>query len=755
MASIKIRIGVVADPNIRNAYRPLEEASRRAAAAVARDRARGQRSTEQALRGEERAAVTAARAQERAAAQVARAKERAALMQQRAEEKAAKASIREAERSAREVERIAERTARRRTQIEARESRERTRTQREAARAAERAEGERQQRSDRFKEKVRNPIREGAGMAKRAAEAAGVDFGVGSAITRSINTRAALRDAVNSNAIARGTPATEADMASATARVHEVGKSRSVGYGDLAEGVKRFTAISGDMKTAMGVLEEAAIVAQATGARADDIMAAAGSLAKEIPGDGPQKVEALGKQLRVLAAQGGRGSIELADLARVLGRAASGAGKFAGTAEDSLSSIGAAIQFSGSRAGGRSTPEEAATSAKALIATLTQESTIKNLAAHGVNPFADEGRTKLRSLDAITTDIIKASGGDLSKVSSMIRNQEAQAPLNHLLSVYNDAGGGDAGVQAVSDAWKTQKGSPDRAFFLKQADETKKDAGPVAANNALEELGETIRGKLLPAITALVPKLQQAVDFISKLVNFAGESPKTAIAVGIGAMFAKASVEAAFTAGIRSVFDRVSGAAAVPGAVPGAAPGGGGAKAGLGPGAVPAVAAAGAGGFMLGKALSDHFNDSSERTNAGNLTDSLETGNLLSLANGGSTDPKVLAAMKAKKARTQRRLEAVDTRFDAGNLVSDFVGGATFGMFGSSTDRRMQVGRDAQQSDKLKEDNAKLEAAIARMATRMGSVADALTGGVLQVNVVNQPQVGRDGPPSGVVWPWE
>lgn len=520
MPSIKIRVGASLDANALSVYQPLERASARA-------RTRVKANFDQAAADQAKAAAKGAAASEKAAAQAAKATERetkkAADAAAREAKRGADAEIREAKRATDGAEREADRLAKYKLSVQVRSaamaSREMERQDRISAREREKAE----------KSFLGGPggrigigRRAALGVSRGAAvlygyggaamsagaRALGIDTDVSGMAQTGFANQDLAQQVINAAPSTTGMSAFGREQAAQglEAQAQQVGNKTATNTGDVLEGLRHYTALTGDLETGRAMLTEMAVLAKATGSSMEDMSTSSAEVANHL-GDVPDKAGSTMAVMRAIAGQGKLGAVEIRDMARQMAKMASQAPKFEGETTSVIATLGAMAQEAKLR-GGAASAGQAATSVMRFASGLSVPTTVKHWASFGLNPFTDASHTKLRSPEEIVLEALKATGGDQVKLGKLFPSQQGIRAVTGFASIYSESGGGQKGLDAVDAEFKrlshaamTQE-EVTRAFNA-QMDTAKSRV--TTFNNEMQQMVEQLDGSLLPAFEALAP----------------------------------------------------------------------------------------------------------------------------------------------------------------------------------------------------------------------------------------------------------
>lgn len=386
------------------------------------------------------------------------------------------------------------------------------------------------------------------GAAGEALRGAGLDTSIGGLVGRVVGTETSAIRSTTAGMMGKGKTATAADVAATQAAIKSAGDSTSMSYGAMGGALEAFTAKSSDLEGGKRILTELGQVASATGSDLAELAAGAGAVSQNMTGYGDsaeeaaRKAEDLMKIVRLLAKQGSMGSVEIKDLATYMPRLAANANKFTGSYETNVGQLGAIAQMS--MKGGRSTAAEATNSAAAFARDLSKPAQLKRFEEAGINVWADEGKTKLRSSSDIISAVYANTGGDQSKISALLRNEMSRSAVNAFSGTYSEAGGGDAGLKAIKKAFETFTTTISASKVKESADLYKNSkAGRVAdAQNRAESMMGDALLRVVPALERMAPLASMAADGLAKLGDVAASNPGATIGTAIAASVGKAAL---------------------------------------------------------------------------------------------------------------------------------------------------------------------------------------------------------------------
>lgn len=472
----------------------------------------------------------------------------------------------------------------------------------------------------RHREAMRNAARESATRARMVSRtAASVGRGAVGAVGRGVSNVAgiagttlaigggfAVAGAVQSQ---MGATAAASNLANQAGRpelkgrlLEQLQSQKGVTAEEAAGGASAFQALSGDIEATQRALPMLSQLALASGSNIEDLGAAAGSAFAQIRRDVSDPIEQmkrLADVMRLVAAQGQEGAIEIRDLGREMPRLAGVASKFVGDKDKNLGGMAAFAQIAVER-GGAANAAQAVSGVEAMVRQLGARGT--DLEKLGVKVFQKDSQGRRTGLLDPTDTVIsalRATGGDIPKLQKIF-GEEGMRGIEGLRSTFVQAGGGEEGEAAI------------RALFqrfgktMTEGDVEKRAASRLSdpdlqfkeqVKNFNREVGSrllpVVTSKLLPAMEKLAPHVATVADKLAEFASWFADNPVKGIGALIGASVAKDIAMAGVGKMASGAIERLvkslmpkapgTGGAGVP--VPGAGVGGGAAPIGT-----PAVA---------------------------------------------------------------------------------------------------------------------------------------------------------------------
>jgi hypothetical protein len=304
-----------------------------------------------------------------------------------------------------------------------------------------------------------------------------------------------------------------------------LGEARGVGNAtgtdatEVLQGLQAFVGKTGDLETGRNTMKDLAILSKATGSSLEDMSNAAAEVTNNLAGV-EDKAGVTKSIMQAIAGQGKLGAIEMKDMAAQMAKLASASSAFKGGAAANVATMGVLAQEAKLR-GGAASATQATTSVMRFASDLTKPTTLKNWRKHGLTPFTDKSETELSDPMSIIKSALENSSGaagkaahggkaNLEKLAQFFPNQMSMRAVKGFASVYNEAGGGTAGLKAVDEEFGRLKSAQlsneevNRSFaeVMKLS-----ESNMTTFNNHLTEAAESLSGAVLPAFQAIEPTL--------------------------------------------------------------------------------------------------------------------------------------------------------------------------------------------------------------------------------------------------------
>lgn len=564
MGDVRIKVGAAIDPSFAAVFGQVEGIAAKAHAKVARD---AEKAAEAQLKAVEKAAAGYEKQfakEEALAAKSVAAAEKAAGKKAAATEKALEKGLQAAQKKSDQI-----------MKLEAKEADAAERAEQKKAQAAERsserimnaankasANAEKQwakQSAHNFGEKMRGYGR----LGMEVAGAAGINLDVGANVGNSLKSAdtAALLSRKGFQEGQEGVAGQKQDPTKILKDMQSAADATAKSVGEVGEGMVAFVNKSGDLEGARSMMGFIGKLANSTGADFNKLAQDAGVLSLKLDSafgsDKAGKMKAMEEILRSLSAQGKLGAVDMADLAPQIPKLLAVADKFSGGKTEMIQMVGFMAQES-AKQGGSGNAAQAATSIAALAASLTKPTTQKNFLKAGLKAdamYTDESHTKLRDPMTIIKAALLKTGGDIGKMQKLFGSAQAVRATAGLTTVFNNAGGGAAGIAAIDKEFKELGGAvlsaeqveKDNAERLKET-----TAKAQLFQNQLERIAGSMAEKVMPAMEKLAPLMLQLAERFGKWMTFAAENPGKTIVMAIIASIGKASLGTVVANAIRN-----------------------------------------------------------------------------------------------------------------------------------------------------------------------------------------------------------
>ena len=315
---------------------------------------------------------------------------------------------------------------------------------------------------------------------------------------------------------------------------------------EVSEGTQTYINLTGDLKGALPLMDKLALLSRATGTNLSDAAQAAADMSVQFEGL-PDKGKRVADMLGIAAMQGKTGALELFQIAKQMPRIVSQAGFFAGDKSVAMGNLLAATQIT-RRYGGAGSPAQAATVTQSVIAAL--EKGDKKFGKAGVETRDKSGA--LLSLPNIIANSIKASYSksgkfDADKFFGMWNAIRGGKLAMGAKTLYDRAGGGNAGVQAILEEFaKFTRGlNPEDQERLASASVNTQDKRAQLFQQQMDQVAQNLQAEMLPALTALEPKIKELAEAFSTVVSFTANHLPSAIMLAFTGAIARAGLESA------------------------------------------------------------------------------------------------------------------------------------------------------------------------------------------------------------------
>ena len=392
-----------------------------------------------------------------------------------------------------------------------------------------------------------------------------------------------IMNAVTNNGVVPAGASVDAILGKAS----QVARAEGVSKTEVADAALAYSrsATGGDFQGLMGNMGFFAKVHNVTGADMNDLATSAGVLQSQNPGLGGANNQKMQQMILDVLEQTHMGSLSMPEVSKMMGVIGSGRGAFGGEQGGNQRKLMALAQL----VAPETDPLEAGTMVKDFSTEGQKHS--KALGKLGVK-YDAQGR--MQSVEQAIDAVLTGTKGNYGKAIEAFGSDRGAKLFAHLNPIYNNAGGGEAGLAAVHQAVTAVTAATSTPEQLNKADkETLDDPArklQVALNQITDEIGSGLEPELKhfadDTLPKLIPKFEAIIDEAGKLAGYFADNPIKGIGAVIVLSVTKDLVDAGISAaaqkGVAALFAKISsmvggGGVTPPVSVPGAAPGGGGA----------------------------------------------------------------------------------------------------------------------------------------------------------------------------------
>lgn len=294
--------------------------------------------------------------------------------------------------------------------------------------------------------------------------------------------------------------------------------AHSVNSADVAAGTETYVSKTGNLKDATKFQDTFATIANASGAKIEDIANAAAELSKKFD---ITSIKDMQEALAQLTFQGKAGSFEIKDAATQYARLAAAAGSFnIGKGTQAVAVLGGLTQIAKEATG---SPEAAATAVESMFSNLTKNNV--KLSGLGVKVFNKDGSSR-NIMDILPDLVSKVGGNDLGRkkagLETLLGEQGIRA-INPLIATFQDAflnakKGGSSDIDANIIATKALRDAQEKAtnaassFAEAELDElTIRKSASAQLDQAWEKIKQGVSDKLVPMLTESLPGILTSI----------------------------------------------------------------------------------------------------------------------------------------------------------------------------------------------------------------------------------------------------
>lgn len=529
--SINMRVGGIAE--VRKAFKSVRDIVKEQEQGMARD---AQRLTELRVKLASKEKVELGKA----AASVDKEWAKFALHRQKRDDRAADERAKGEKRANDEIKRDAQRTADHLHRIRLNSSRQAGRIAAQEVRDAEVAAKKRHRAMEGVLRTGVGAVGRGignvAGMGIRLAGAGmalGGGFTVADAVNRYMGAENASQNLSNSLRISTGKSySNTALMKMATKMQGETG----VGKEEMLKGWSSYLAKTGDStpfdgdKEGTDTLRRVATLSKATGSDFGQMMDAAGMLRSQ---NSSLKGQSLTDMLYAITGQGGKGAIEVSDLAKVAGRVTSTATSYQGNQVDSQRRLLGLAQV----AGGSFSPDEAATAVSRFAVDVGRHADTNK--ARGLNVMNDKG--ELSRPAEIVEQYFKATQGNLIKMGEGEGNlglgAESMKIMQAVSGTYKNARDGGAtnedAARSVRKYIEELEGAKVDETTVTELHTAKMKLNSERLTAAMNRISEVVQSRAVPLLDRFASsmehidqaKIERVADAFGDLLGWLADNP--------------------------------------------------------------------------------------------------------------------------------------------------------------------------------------------------------------------------------------
>lgn len=363
-------------------------------------------------------------------------------------------------------------------------------------------------------------------LAGSLARAGGVDTDIGSIFKKNFDLEKAATDLSSSGFMAGDARnGKRVDPSELMRETLAVGTRTGTDAGEVMGGLQKFVGLTGDLKTGRETMEDLLKLSKATGTSFEDMAAAAANVSNVLP-DTADKAQLVKATMQAIAGQGKLGAVEIKDLAGNMAKLAASAGSYEGNKVQTVADMGVLAQAARGK-GGAASPAQAVTSVQRFTDTFDKAAREKAFAHFGVDVRGKSGG--LLASDTIIKNALVAaeSHGGMGRfkhnMGQMFASTEARNVTRGFEQIYMDAGGGKAGVAAVTAEFERLRNAAMSTAEVEESFARSMKTGNSQAqvfNNQMQKTALEMQTALLPAVQALAPEAVKAAQAFSQAATF-------------------------------------------------------------------------------------------------------------------------------------------------------------------------------------------------------------------------------------------
>lgn len=272
-------------------------------------------------------------------------------------------------------------------------------------------------------------------------------------------------------------------------------KDIKINPNQLLDAVDKIVEKTGDLDFARKNLRNIGLAVRASNSEGSDIGALMADLMQKF---GIKDSKTIFSSIDLLINQGKAGAFTLQNLASQGERVTAAYAVTGRTGVEAVREMGAALQMMKQ---GTGSAEQAATALEAFLRTLNNAQKRKLLTKAGINLIDPDDPDRMRSITAIMKDLIKATAGDVVKLSTIF-DAEAMRALNAIATQFKQTGG-------FADIDNFMAQSADGSTLLKDAADATDEL-----DAALTGLGNTFKKYSFDKMNGPIKDLAQAINSI-------------------------------------------------------------------------------------------------------------------------------------------------------------------------------------------------------------------------------------------------
>ena len=314
---------------------------------------------------------------------------------------------------------------------------------------------------------------------------------------------------------ATGTPPAGANVNAITSQANQLSMQTGMSAEDLISGTLAYarSAKGGDFKGAMANMGFLGRMSQVTGTDIGTLGSAAGMLQSQNPKLGAPEMQ---QTLLDMYAQSKAGSLSMPELAKMAGTIGSVRGSFAGDATTNQRMLMSMAQL----VTPETNPEEAGTMVKDFALQLGERrhdtGKKKGFQSMGVK-YNKQGQ--MESVEQAVDAILSYSKGDVTSPAITEMGVRGATLLRHLTPIYNQAGGGAAGLAAVHGELSSVQGATMSGADMNAQFAQTMSTSAARIDLAFTKIKDTLSDRLGPVLDRIADKAPEIADTFGKIAD--------------------------------------------------------------------------------------------------------------------------------------------------------------------------------------------------------------------------------------------